>query len=283
MKILILTHNKEDYTTQRLIQAGEQRYCRIEPINPTECFLDLNRGIFYQAQPLPFIQTIIPHLNNQLLDYSLSILRQMETKGIKSLNPSNAIEKTANHLITLQTLKKYNIAIPKTVLAHPQLDSAEILHFVNIPVIIKLLNNSKETGVILADNHKTAISIIDTLKSLNAYFLLQEYIPQPDNIQCLVIHNQVVAAAGHKNKLGKLKDEHYTAGYSIQLTKEQEQLAIKATQVLGLNVAMIKLIHSKQGSLVLEVNSYFDLGGVEFINQIDVAGAIIEYLIKKIR
>ena len=59
---------------------------------------------------------------------------------------------------------------------------------------------------------------------------------------------------------------------------EEEEIAIKSTKILGLNVAGVDLMRSKRGPLVLEVNSSPGLQGIELLTGADVAGEIISYI-----
>ena len=64
----------------------------------------------------------------------------------------------------------------------------------------------------------------------------------------------------------------------IDLTVEEEEIAIKSTSILGLNVAGVDLMRSKRGPLVLEVNSSPGLQGIELLTGADVAGEIISFI-----
>ena len=49
---------------------------------------------------------------------------------------------------------------------------------------------------------------------------------------------------------------------------------------MGLNVAGVDILRSNHGPVVMEVNSSPGLEGIESASQVDVAGAIIEFLEK---
>jgi ribosomal protein S6--L-glutamate ligase len=52
---------------------------------------------------------------------------------------------------------------------------------------------------------------------------------------------------------------------------------------MGLNIAGVDLLRSRRGPLVLEVNSSPGLEGIEASTGIDIAGAIVEYLERRVR
>ena len=64
----------------------------------------------------------------------------------------------------------------------------------------------------------------------------------------------------------------------MKITSEERAVAVRAVQVMGLNVAGVDLLRSQQGPLVLEVNSSPGLKGIEEISGCDVADKIIEFV-----
>ena len=64
----------------------------------------------------------------------------------------------------------------------------------------------------------------------------------------------------------------------ITLSDDEKQIAIRATKAIGLDVAGVDLIHSKNGLLVLEVNASPGLEMIEKTSGIDIATQIIVYV-----
>jgi ribosomal protein S6--L-glutamate ligase len=64
----------------------------------------------------------------------------------------------------------------------------------------------------------------------------------------------------------------------IELSDEEENTALKAVRAMGLGVAGVDLIQSKNGPLVLEVNSSPGLEGIEKATGKDIAKEIIRYI-----
>ena len=59
-------------------------------------------------------------------------------------------------------------------------------------------------------------------------------------------------------------------------------MAIKASKILGLQIAGVDLMRSSRGPLILEVNSSPGLQGIETSSKLDVAGKIISYIRGKV-
>ena len=68
----------------------------------------------------------------------------------------------------------------------------------------------------------------------------------------------------------------------IKITPEERSLAIKAAKVMGLKVAGIDIIRSKNGPLLLGVNSTPGLEAIEGATGKDIAGMIISSIEKNL-
>jgi ribosomal protein S6--L-glutamate ligase len=64
----------------------------------------------------------------------------------------------------------------------------------------------------------------------------------------------------------------------VRITPQERSAAVRAARTLGLNVCGVDMLRSKNGPLVLEVNSSSGIAGLEKATGIDVATPIIEFL-----
>lgn len=59
-------------------------------------------------------------------------------------------------------------------------------------------------------------------------------------------------------------------------------MAVRAAQIIGLNVAGVDILRSKRGPLVMEVNASPGIEGIERATGQDVAGQILDYLAEQV-
>ena len=64
----------------------------------------------------------------------------------------------------------------------------------------------------------------------------------------------------------------------MRVTPQERNAAVRAARTLGLNVCGVDMLRSKNGPLVLEVNSSPGIEGLEKATGIDVAAPMIEFL-----
>jgi len=67
-------------------------------------------------------------------------------------------------------------------------------------------------------------------------------------------------------------------GEKVRITPEEREMAVKAARTLGLNVCGVDMLRSKNGPLVVELNSSPGIEGLEKASGVDVAGLMIDFL-----
>jgi ribosomal protein S6--L-glutamate ligase len=120
---------------------------------------------------------------------------------------------------------------------------------------------------------------------LKANILVQQYIKESkgQDIRCFVVGDQVVASMERVAQEGEFRANIHlgATARAIEVSAEERDLAIKATKIMGLEVAGVDMVRSNSGAKILEVNSSPGLEGIEGATGIDIAGKMIELLTKK--
>jgi ribosomal protein S6--L-glutamate ligase len=286
LKIGILSRNPKIYSTHRLVKAARARGHTVRVINPLRCYMDITSAkpmVHYKDQRLNDFGVIIPRIGASITYYGSAILRQFEMMGVYSLNESTAITRSRDKLRCLQILSRSGIGLPTTSYAHSTKMTEKLIKMVGgAPCVIKLIEGTQGKGVILAETHKAAESVIDGFRQMKAHFLVQEFIRESNgcDIRAFVIGDRVVASMMRKAKEGEFRSNLHRGGTAIpvDISEEEASMAVNAAKALGLNVAGVDLLRSTRGPLVLEVNSSPGLQGIETSTGLDIASMIIEYI-----
>jgi ribosomal protein S6--L-glutamate ligase len=288
MKIAILSQDPSLYSTQRLKAAGEERGHDMRTINYLRCYMNITSQrptIVYNGKPLENFDAIIPRIGASKTFYGTAVVRQFEVMGVFSTNESQAISRSRDKLRCLQILAREGIGLPVTGFAHATQDIEGLIETVGgAPLVIKLLEGTQGIGVVLAETHQAARSVIEAFRGLDANILVQEYIAeaQGSDLRCFVVGSKVVAAMKRQGAEGEFRSNLHRGGQAetIRLTPEERSTAVRAAKAMGLRVAGVDLLRSNHGPVVMEVNSSPGLGGIEKTTGIDVAGKIIEFVAK---
>ena len=286
MNIAILSRNKNLYSTNRLFNAGTKRGHRIDVIDYLRCYINIGENqtaIYYNGQRLGRYDAVLPRIGASQTSYGTAIVRQFEMIGDFVINKSDAIKSSRDKLRSLQVLAKHGIDMPITGYASHTMDIHDVIEKVGkTPLIMKLLQGTQGNGMVLAETMKAAESVMNAFKQVDADILIQEFIKESSgvDIRAIVVGKKVVAAMQRVAPEGEFRSNVHrgAATKHINLTTEEEEIAIKSTKVLGLSVAGVDLMRSKRGPLVLEVNSSPGLQGIELLTGADVAGEIISFI-----
>lgn len=286
------------YSCQRLKEAAESCGHQMDILDPNRFVLKLNKNaphfdLYYQAargeEPflLPEYDGVLPRFGSASTQMGCAVLQHFQAKGIPCLNEAIPFLNARDKWLSLQLLLKNDIAVPSSALAGNETSGREVIDFVGSPTILKTLSGSQGIGVILAESHNSAGSIVETLVSSNVPVLLQEFISEArgSDLRCFVIGGKVIAAMERKGQEGEFRANIHRGGTGevAWLNEQEKHIAIQAANALGLDVAGVDLIRSNDGWLVLEVNASPGLEMIEKISGLDIALQMILYLERKIQ
>lgn len=288
MRIAILSRNENLYSTARLKQAGEARGHQVDVIDTLHCDIDIasnNPKIRYMGEELPQYDAVIPRIGASITFYGTAVVRQFEMMGTFCINESVAISRSRDKLRSLQLLSRKGIGLPKTGFAsRPDKIQDLIKNVGGAPLVIKLLEGTQGIGVVLAETNKAAESVIEAFMGLKANILVQEFIEEANgaDIRCFVVGNKVIAAMKRQAGEGEFRSNLHRGGTAqlVKLTKEERATAINAAKIMGLNLCGVDILQSKNGPVVMEVNSSPGLEGIEKATGKDVADMVFEFIEK---
>lgn len=289
-RLAVLSRNPRLYSTSRLVEAAGDRGAEVVVLDPLHCVVNLSKKrpeIDYHGRIVRDVDGIIPRIGASITFYGLAVLRQFEMMGVFAANESQAVARSRDKLRSLQLFSRHDIGIPRTAFARRREDLRDAIKRVGgTPVILKLLEGTQGVGVILAESISTAESVLDAMHSLKQNILIQAFIKESagQDIRAIVVGDRVVAAMRRKAAEGEFRSNVHRGGSTEALTLEPdyEKTALEAAHALGLNIAGVDLMPSDDGPMVLEVNSSPGLKGIETATGIDVAGAMIDFVLENL-
>jgi ribosomal protein S6--L-glutamate ligase len=286
VKIAILSRNPKLYSTRRLVEAAKVRGHRVKTLDTLRFAISLEEeypDLFYNGKPLSAYDAVIPRIGASITYFGTAVVRQFQEMDVFCANSALAISNSRDKLRSLQILSRHNVGIPATEFARRRQDVLPAIERVGgAPVIIKLLEGTQGVGVILAETSKVAEAIVETLQSADQNVLIQKFVAESKgtDVRAFVVNDRVVAAMRRKAQGGEFRSNVHRGGKAeaIDLDPEFEKTAIRAAQIMGLRVAGVDMLESREGPQIMEVNSSPGLEGIETSTGLDVAGAIIEFM-----
>lgn len=188
--------------------------------------------------------------------------------------------------LSAQIFKEKGFLHPKTFYISENIDSGLIekyLKEMNMRCVFKPTTGKQGEGVHLVHSKEEVMSFLKKYKSQKGYILQELIEPMGRDIRAFVIGGKVIASMERKAPKGELVtnySKHQTA-QKIELSKDEEVLAVNATHVFGLAYAGVDLMRDKKGkTYVLETNARPAIA-IEKVTGINIAKAWLEYFLSQ--
>ncbi len=286
MKLAILSCSPTCYSTRRLREAAIQRGHNVKVLNTLKFAIDLEQGtpdLYFRQKQLSQYDAVLPRIGASITYFGTAVVRQFEQMDVFCGNSSSGINNSRDKLRSLQILSRHQIGMPKTTFVRDKKDVLPAIKRVGgAPVIIKLLEGTQGIGVLLAESVKAAEAIIELLQSQKQNVLIQKFVAESKgrDIRAFVVGDRVVGAMRRVAQGQEFRSNVHRGGIAepVNLDEIYRETAVRAAQIMGLRVAGVDLLEGKNGPQVVEVNSSPGLEGIEGCTQLDIAGAIIDYL-----
>ncbi|GAB4001366.1 RimK family alpha-L-glutamate ligase [Nocardioides ultimimeridianus] len=286
MKLAILSRAPRSYSTQRLRTAALERGHDVKVLNTLRFGIDLTNDLpdlQFRGKQLSDYDAVLPRIGNSITYFGTAVVRQFEQMDVYTPNTASGITNSRDKLRCFQILSRHNIDMPQTMFVQDRAGVIPAIEQVGgAPVVIKLLEGTQGIGVILAPGLKVAEAIVETLQSTRQNVLIQSFIKESKgrDVRALVVGDRVVAAMRRTAQGDEFRSNVHRGGSveRVELDPEFERTAVRAAQIMGLKVAGVDMLEGNDGPLVMEVNSSPGLQGIEAATNLDVAGAIIDYI-----
>ena len=290
MKLGILSCSPNCYSTRRFVEATKQRGHHVKVLNTRKLAIDLKKGepdLYYRQKELSEYDAVLPRIGASLTYFGTAVVRQFEQMDVFTANSSAGIANSRDKLRSLQIFSRHHIGIPETVFVREKKDVLPAIERVGgAPVIIKLIEGTQGIGVLLAESVKSAEAIIELLQSQKQNVLIQKFVAESKgrDIRAFVVGDEVVGAMRRVAQGQEFRSNVHRGGSTeqIKLDDDYRETAVRAAQIMGLKVAGVDMLEGKDGPQIMEVNSSPGLEGIESCTQLDIAGAVVDYIAGKV-
>ncbi|MFT5423700.1 MAG: ribosomal protein S6--L-glutamate ligase [Phycisphaerales bacterium] len=291
LKVGILSRGPRLYSTRRIREAIKDRGHTAKVLDTLKFSISMEKGypdLYYASKRVQRLDAVIPRIGASITFYGTTVVRQFQQMGVYSVNSALGISNSRDKLRSMQILSRHDIGIPATAFVRDRDDVMPTIERLGgAPVIIKLLEGTQGVGVILAETPKVAEAIVETLQSAKQNVLIQKFVAESKgtDIRAFVVGNRVVAAMRRRAAGGEYRSNVHKGGRTeaVELSEEYKKTAVRAAQIMGLQVAGVDMLEGADGPQIMELNSSPGLEGIERATGKDVAGAIIDHLVDHVK
>ncbi len=287
MRIAILSRGPHLYSTRRLHEAAIGCGHHVHVLDTAAFSVVVEGGsskfIYADARSkLPRYAAVIPRVGASITEYGCAVVSHFESLGTVAINGADAIRWSRDKFRATQLLAQNGLAVPITVLVRSGYQVPGALRAVGgPPAVIKVALGTQGNGVMLVSDAATAESMISTLADAGHRLMIQQFVSEARgrDLRAFVVGDRVVAAMRRVAPVGEFRANMHRGARveTAALDDEFIRCAVRATKVLGLEVAGVDMLEGRDGPILLEVNSSPGLEGIESASGVDVAAEVIHH------
>ena len=287
MRILILSRSPILYSTHSLVMAARRRGHSVRVVDHVQCDLTIlegRLGVRYQGEYLGRPDAVVPRIGSSVTSYGAAVVRQFELMGVYTPVGTDALLRSRDKRTALQYLAANKLPVPDSIFtAMPEnVESSLRVLGDQYPMVIKTLNSTQGMGVILGESQSAAQSVAEAFIRLREEILLQRFVEESKgkDVRVFIVGDKVIASMERNAQNGEFRSNLHrgASSHKVRITEEEEEIALRAAQLMGLEIAGVDILRSNAGPLILEVNASPGLEGIEGTTGVDIAGQIIKYV-----
>lgn len=213
--------------------------------------------------------------------FRMNALHVAERSGTRVVNPPRALEIAIDKWLTLDTLRRAGLEIPRTVCCQTRAQAMEGWRALGSDCVVKPIFGGEGRGILRVTDPDMAWRVFSTLEQLQSVMYLQEFLKSPGyDLRLLVIADAVFCV--RRENRSDWRTNVSRGGTAIQETPsfEQVSMAFEACKTIGAWMAGVDILPTRDGrNVVLEVNAVPGWRATASALGVDIAHVILEQLV----
>jgi RimK family alpha-L-glutamate ligase len=228
------------------------------------------------------VRTMPPGSLEQVV-FRMDLLHRLQARGVAVLNPPRAVETCVDKYLATAKLEAAGLRVPPTIVCQHADAALEAFQTLGGDVVVKPLFGSEGRGMVRICDPEMAWRTFRALERIQSVLYLQQFVRHPGwDLRVFVLGDRVLTAMRrYSNGDWRTNVAQGGRGEVVRLSTEEEHLAVRAAAALGATMAGVDLLPGPHGEwYVLEVNAVPGWRALAPVTGIDVAAAVIDFLVQ---
>jgi ribosomal protein S6--L-glutamate ligase len=229
---------------------------------------------------------IIPSGSLEQIIYRVDALHWIEERGVPVINSPRAIERSVDKFYTSALLHEAGLPTVETIVCERAADAMAAVRELG-DVVIKPIFGSMGHGITRVSDPDVAFRVVKALETTRAVFYVQRAIDHGGrDFRLFVVGGRVLASIERRAAEGDWRSNVARGATALPFDApaEWQSLAVRAAAAIESDYAGVDLLADREGRVfVLEVNGIPGWEGLQRATAVDVAGAIADYAVDRVR
>lgn len=297
MKIGIVTRNMEAWSSTQVREALQKRGIPYACFTFPKLVARLAHKPFFRVQettsrkevnlPDDLDALIIRPIGRGSLEelvFRMDMLHKLERLGFFMVNPPTAIEHCVDKYDILAVLEDAGVPVPRTVATESVAEALKAFNELGRDVVVKPIFGSRGMGATRVVDADIADTIFKAITFHHGVIYIQEFVPHgTSDIRAFVVNDRVIAAMRRVADGWKTNYSRGARPTPITLSKEFEDLAVRATKAVCARVSGVDILEGPEGPKIVDVNSQPGWKGLQAVTKVNIAEEIVNYVLSEIR
>jgi len=216
---------------------------------------------------------------------ALYIARMLQSQGVRTVNSRDVIATCGDKVLTTLALIENGIPTPRTAIAFSQDAALRAVEEMGYPAVLKPPVGSWGRLMGKLNDREAAEAVIEHEAALDraqeAPFYVQDYVHKPGyDIRTLVVGDRTVYAVYRSSDHWITNTARGGKTSHLSLNEEIDCLSRGAAAAVGGGIVAVDILEEQDGTmLVNEVNHTPEFHGAMQATNVDIAGAVVDYVI----
>jgi [lysine-biosynthesis-protein LysW]--L-2-aminoadipate ligase len=273
---LTILYDSIRWEEKALYEAAKKRGIDVANVDCKNLVLDLNKESEFSGRTV--LQRCVSYFKN------VHSTAALEGLGARVINPLQGAIMCGNKMYAHMLLEKAGVRTPRAISAFSEDGAVAALDKFGYPAVIKPTVGSWGRLIALLRDKESARAVIEDREHMFPIYQIyyfEEFVDRPPrDIRAIVVGESVVAAIYRYSGDGEWKTNMALGGRAetCPVTKELEDICLKATRALSGQIVGVDIMESKNdGLMVHEVNNTTEFKNTVRVTGVDIPGMMIEY------
>lgn len=265
------------FTFPKLVaQLGHKPYFKVKDVNQQE--IDLLKDVN------ALIIRPIGRGSLEELVFRMDMLYKLEREGFYIINPAEAIEHCVDKYDILSILEDNGVPVPRTFATENANEAVKAFQELGGNVVVKPIFGSRGIGATRITDPEIALTVFKAITFQHGVIYLQEFVDHgTSDIRAFVIGDRVVAAMRRMATGWKTNYSQGARPDPVFLSKEFEDLAVKASNAVGCKIAGVDILEGPEGPKICDVNSQPGWKGLQVVTKVPIAEEIVTFMLSELK